>query len=321
MSWMIPFNYYDDPFLKHEPTLEELVDKIGQPAVFAGTDVDTLTQNSLVDFFLLDRLCDAQKRFLWHWRRNLNLYYPIYKQELDMWAERRAEKWFFDNFKNETRQHDGTFKLDEETRVELMRELSRAINDIFASKTHGEGNSSGKTGSTTDSNGSGSDTYNNGSDGKRRQFSFNYPESNYTGGVIPYDLNSNPNVEFISTQGDGLDKSTDTHNGSDENEAHSETDGTRSDEYTQNGTTDNTSDQKTAESAEETTSGTRGQETATHWIETLNRQGDNLNALATELIAQIPETNFWKKFTSHLKCCFQQTYLVDELLEEDDIDV
>lgn len=321
MSWMIPFNYYDNPFLKHEPTLEELVDKIGQPAVFAGTDVDAVTQNSLIDFFLLDRLCDVQKRFLWHWRRNLNLYYPIYKQELDMWAERRAEKWFFDNFKSETRQHDGTFKLDENTKVELMRELSRTINDIFASKTHGEGNSSGKTSSTADSNSSSSDTYTNGSDGKRRQFSFNYPESNYTGGVIPYDINNNPSVEFISTQGDGLDKSTDTHTGSDESENHSETDGTRSDEYTQNGTADNTNDQKTAENTGENTTGERGQETETHWIETLKRQGDNLNALATELIAQIPETNFWKKFTSHLKCCFQQTYLVDELLEEDDIDV
>lgn len=321
MSWMFPINYSDDPFLKHEPTLEELVDKIGQQAVFAGTDVDVVTQNSLIDFFLLDRLCDTQKRFLWLWRRNLNLWYPIYKQELDMWAERRAEKWFFDNFKNEERTHDGTFHLDEETKVELLRELERTINDVFSSKTHGEGENSGKSDGTTAGNSEGTDEYQDGSNGKRRSFSFNYPESNYSGGVIPYDIENNPSVEFISTQGDGIDKTNDNHTGSDTKRTDGENHDTNSGNYTQDGTVDNTNNQTSKEGTGENTTGNRGQDTQTHWKETLKRQGDNLNSLAEELINQIPTTNFWNKFTRKMKTCFQTTYLVDELLEEDDIDV
>lgn len=314
------WKYSDDPSLRHEMTLEELKEKIGQPAVFAGTTVDEETQNQLLDFFLLDRLVAPQKQFLWYWRRRLNLYYPIYKEELEMWAERKTEKWFFDNHKKETKTHDGTFKLDEETKAELQRTIARTVADVFAGTTSGTGKSSGTTERSSDSTGESSDTYANGSEGKDRNFSFNYPESNYQGGVIPYDLNNNPVVEFISTQGDHLDKSSDTHNGSGSDERHDTGDEIRSDQYENSGTNDHTNNTTADETDGETSTGTRGQETTTHWEESTDRQGDNLNALVDELITQIPSTNFFKKLTDKLKPCFQHTYLLDEIMEEDGID-
>ena len=312
------YDYAKDPLLSHEMTMEELVTKIGQPAVFAGTEVDDATQSSLIDFFLLDRLCDKEKRFLWLWRRRLNLYYPIYKEQLEMWEERRAEKWFFDNFKEETTQHDGTFKLDENTKVELMRELERKFADIFSSKTTGTGTSDGTTAHTGDTNSTGTENSEDNGNSKNRSFAFNYPESNYQGGVIPYDMDNNPSVEFINTQADALGKTDNTHSGNTENEGHETADDERHDEYKQSGTTDNTDDSMTNETGNENTTGERGQETETHWTEKVNRQGDNLNALARELIEQIPLTNFFKELTDKLQVCFQSTYLLDELMEGDD---
>lgn len=310
------YNYDNDPLLRHEVTLEELVADIGLDGVFDGTDVDTATRTAIADFFMLDRLCDTKKQFLWVWRRNLNLYYPIYKEQADMWAERKTRTWFFDNFKDETRQHDGTFKLDETTKAELLRELSSAVKDIFASKIHSEGDESAASVHTGSADASETDAYTNGSTGKNRTFSFNYPESNYQGGVLPYELSNNPNVEFINAQSDGLSKSDDTHNGSDSRESHDESDDKTTREFATDGTTDNTDDRKTEENSVDNSTGEHAQQTETHWTERVNRQGDNLNQLAAELIAQIPATNFFKELIGHLKPCFQQTYLVDELIEE-----
>lgn len=309
-------NYYDDPLLRHEMTFEELAAKIGTSGIFSGTDVDTATQSALLDYFLFDRLCDREARFLWLWRRRVNAYYPVYREQLSMWEARRAEAWFFDNYKKQTTQHDGTFTLDETTKTEILRELERILSDIFSGKTTGTGKSSGTTDHTGDTDGETAENRTGAETGKNRGFSFNYPESNYSGGVIPYDIDNNPVVEFINTQNDGLNKSntTDTANGT--SEQHDTYKDDRSDEYTQSGTTDNTDDQTTKETSEENANGTRDQNTETHWTEIVNRQGDNLNALAAELLDQLPRTDFFRQFADHLEPCFQKAFLLDELIEE-----
>ncbi len=312
------YNYKNDPLLRHEMTMEELVEKMGRPAVFAGTSVDDVTAAALVDFFLLNRLADYPKRFLWLWRRRLNLYYPIYKEELEMWTARKAFAWFYDNNVTGKKTHDGTQRLDEETAAELLRELARTMNDTLEGKTHSEGNSEGSTENNTQTDASGTDTYNNAGNDKRRQFAFNYPESNYSGGVIPYDLENNPSVEFINTQGDAVGKTGETHNGSDTNESETDATGSHSDNFTQDGTTNNTSENKTSENANENSTGTRAQDITTHWEESDDKRGDNINKLAAELLEQIPATNFWKEFTDKLGVCFQRTYLLDEVIEEEE---
>lgn len=274
---MFPIDWKDDPIFKPQITFEEILAKTDP---YEDTEVDEATQKKLNNFFLLDHLCDTEKRFLWFWKRKLGIYYPIYKEQCEMWAERKLYKWFFDNYKDQTTTHDGSFHLSEQTVAELKAQLERTIKDILNAN------------STTDSN----DTST--TNGKQRAFAFAYPESNFSGGVIPYDLDNNPTVEFISTQTDSLNRSTT------DSESHSETD------------SNSTDNQTTKEDSAQNSSGTRGQDTSTHWKETVNRQGDNINSLALELINALPQTDFFKQLTDKLKPCFQNIFILDETLEE-----
>lgn len=316
MYYPFLFPYDTDPILKEEITFSELVAKLGDTEVYKGTAVDLSTQNALDDFFAFDRLCDREKKFLWFWRRRLNLFYPIYQQELEMWKERKAEKWFYDNWKNGTTTHDGTFALDETTKQDLVRQLDTTIKTIFGSKSMGE--------TTGDSKQVHSGEYENASSGesdlttdeKTRAFAFNYPEANYQGGVIPYDLDNNPNVEFIDTQSDGLRKSTTHEEHSEQGNGTDSATDTGHTEGTSKGTTDSTTDttQKTGETQNVT--GVRDQDTKTHWTEETRKQQDNLNKLATELIEQLPTTNFFLKLVGNLAVCFETRRLEDDIRED-----
>lgn len=310
------WRYNTDPILAHEITFGELVLKHGTAYVYSGTDVDESTQKALNDFFILDRLCDSEKKFLVYWKRRLAINYPIYKQELEMWAERKTEKWFFDNYKKQTVTHDGTFSLDESTRADLTRGVKEVLENIFAGKTTGKtsGTSnlthSGSDESTTDTTASGT------TDNKDRTFEFNYPESNYSGGVIPYDLDNNPDVEFIGSQTDVVrrgshsDTSTTHSAGSDEFEDNGKTSGTSE------GTADNKTDQNVSTDTTQAEAGSRDQDTVTHWTESTDKQGDNLNKLADELITQIPTTNFFLNLVKQLSICFETVRLEDEERED-----
>ena len=176
--------------------------------------------------------------------------------------------------------------------------------------------------------------------GKTREFTFNYPESNYQGGVLPYDMTNNPSVEFINSQGDRLTKTDKTSNGTtgENNNVHSE--GSASGSSTENASdqritndsraqdaTDNTDETKTTNRTDNRNASANDNTTengtkATDIEETINEikthQGDNLNKLAEDLINQIPTTNFFKQFTAVLYKNFQQCYLVDEIIEEMD---
>lgn len=316
MYYPFLFPYDADPILRHEITFSELIAKLGDTEVYKGTAVNVETKQALDSFFAFDRLCDREKKFLWFWRRRLNLFYPIYEQELDMWKARKAEKWFFDNYKDETVTHDGTFSLDEKTKQDLIRELNTTINTVFGSKSTSETSGDTKTTHSGEYENANSGESNSTAMGKNRAFTFNYPESNYQGGVIPYDLDNNPSVEFIDTQGDTVSK-TDT------NETHSDR-GSGTDEYTNTGhsegtskgATDSTTKTEQSTNENQTVNGTRDQDTATHWTETKRRQADNLNKLAMELIEQLPTTNFFLKLVKQVSICFETVRLEDEEMED-----
>lgn len=308
--------YENDPILKHEITFAELIEKLGDSEVYKGTEVNAETKNMLDDFFGLDRLCDSEKKFLWFWRRRLNLYYPIYAQEVEMWKERKAEKWFYDNWKDGTVTHDGTFALDETTKQDLVREVNTVINTIFGSKSTGETTSdvtrahSGEYERT--SSGESDSTTNE----KTRAFTFNYPEANYQGGVIPYDMDNNPNVEFIDTQSDALRKSQ-THETHSENgngtDSYNETESAKG---TSKGSTDSTTGTTTRTDENQNATTNRDQDTKTHWTEVTRKQQDNINKLALELIEQLPTTNFFLKLVKQLSICFETVRLEDEERED-----
>lgn len=314
--WNNLYDYENDIMTSHEMTFHELCEKLGLSEVFSGTSVDATTQNDILNYFLLDRLCAPEKRFLWLFRRRLNIYFPIYKNEVDMWAERTAEKWFFDNFKEEIRNRKGTGTEQEDTTTELRKAFERIFSDTFTGKRIGGGTGE----SSTDTNGATQDhgeTESSGNEnGKTRGFAFAYPESNYQGGVIPYDLNNDPSVEFISTQNDGISKSNTISSGTSNSNGSTEDHTTSNNSYSNSEDTNNSGSSKANETGTDTGTGARSKSSADTVDETVRRQGDNINKLAEELISQIPTTDFFKKFMDKISDCFQKVYLLDELLEE-----
>lgn len=234
-----------------------------------------------------------------------------------MWTERKTREWFFDLYKTEHREHDGTFTLDEETKAQIARELSRTITDALTGNTTGTGSSNGTTSRKTDTTGGTTDSSTDNGTNKQRAFSFQYPEANYQGGVVPYDLDNNPSVEFISTQSDSIGKDSNTHEGEGTSESHAKDDGTSTNSFESETNTKTDSTNTTSETSGDGSNATRGQQTATHWVEDVNREGADIIDLANELIAQLPTTDFFKRFTDKMSRCFQHDYLADEIDEQE----
>lgn len=313
MFW-IP-SWSNVPEFKRECYFKDLVEKLGDTEVYRGTGVDVATQASLDEYFKYDFLCDTEERFLWLWRRALLEAYPVYIDQMEAWKRRKTYDWYFDNTKDKTVTHDGTFKLDEDTKAELLRDINRALSDvaktILDTDTTDTRDASGTSHTDTDenTNGTSQDT------GKNRQFAFNYPESNYTGGVIPYDIDNNPSVEFISTQADGVNKSNNQHEDTSTASEDGKTTSTEKAKGTVDTTTDYTDKQDETTKQTENQTASHGQETATHWTEATTYKGDSLNALARELIDLLPATDFFAQFVGKLKKCFMNDFLFDEVEE------
>lgn len=310
-------DYKNDPLLKHRETFGELVERIGSPEVFNGTQVDEETREALTAYFEFDRLCTYERRFLWFWRRRLNIYYPIYKDSLAAWAERKSKEWLFDNFKTEDVTHDGTEKLIEGVMSELKKILDRTFNLTSAGKTTDTATDTGSNGETYSEDRSGESHAEGEATGKDRSFAFRYPESNYQGGVIPYDITNNPNVEFIDSQDDSISKSNNSADSRDSGNTDGERSGTMKNEHTGAGTSDRTDASATHDAGTDNSKTDRTQDVTNHWTETRKRQGDNLNLLMTELIEQLPTTDFFLQFVKKLQPCFQVVYLSDEIIEEE----
>lgn len=312
-SW-IP-KWSDVPEFFREEYFKDLVAEYGNEKVYANTNVDSSTQNTLNEYFAMDYICDRPERFIWLWHRALLAAYPVYADQMEMWKERKAYKWFFDNQKDNVKTHDGTFHLDEQTKAELIKKINDTLTELSKTVTDTDTtNNTNATGETHDEGEhqtDGTATTNT----KGRDFSFAYPESNYSGGVIPYDLDNNPNVEFISAQADRVGRQNDvTHE-----EGSTSADGTSASEEKNVGTVDTSADYngtKTGLTNEnDNSTGEKGQDTKTHWEETTTYKGDSLVDIARELLEELPATDFFHQFVSKLEKCFMHDFLFDEIEE------
>lgn len=279
--------------------------------VWEGTSVLEEDKNLLITALDLEVLCDENMdTWLFYWKRALLLNYPVYRDQVTMWAERKMKNWFFDNFKEIVTEHEGTFHLDEATKNEITENILRSMNDVFSGKMNGETNRKINLSEHSDSDGNTHNEYEDNTNAKGREFMFNYPEANYTGGVIPYDLDNDPNVEFLSTQHDSISRSNTQHDGSSEYSDNTD----RTSDTTENTATENESNSTDDRNEEEKKGredyGERAQDTVTHWIEKVNRQGDNINSLADSLIAQIPMTDFFRQFLDKILICFKREFSV-----------
>ena len=199
--------------------------------------------------------------WLWLWKRRVLKWYPLYLDEKNAWLERKDYKWFWDNQTTRKLTHD-----EEGTRNYKLDATSKTTMD---------------SDTTTTSTDTGS------SDDKSRGFSFAYPESNYSGGVIPYDLNNDPNVEFISTQGDNVSRENheDEHSGKSVTDMTSDT--TKADTYS----SDNTRD----------------------YVDTWDARGNDLADILPKIMAGIEASDYFNRFINKLKPLFLNILLTDEL--------
>lgn len=346
------------------PTFDDMVKKYQD--LYDGTDVDELTKASLRIYFDMLNISDRnEQRWKWLWKRNLILYYPVYKQELDMWKDYRTNEWFYDKVKLNDKHHTESTTLTEDLKRQIYRDLNRTLNDKYEESRHDEGkqNDNGslnrtfneeysgnrsESGTSKDTlnekstnNSTTNTTSNSETNSKDRNFSFNYPESNYQGGVIPYDINNNPSVEFISTQGDSLSKSntesTDhedqtsggTHEATTNREyENSGTDG-HTNEQTQKDISENlrntssdstgnhTQDQKQTEKEGQDATENRDQKIINEYTDHYDYDGSNIIDLADKLISLIQTANFFKEFVNHLDHLFDHLYIEDDMWEED----
>lgn len=272
--------------MKHLPTFSQYLDKYGDIGLYdvPTVSVDGITRDALKAFFSDIVIGDTPIRFQSTFRRAIMLYYPVYRDQIAVWAERTAKSWLYDNIRNYKLTHEGTATLDAKT-IDAISSDATMIGKAIAK---GQIDVSATSSSTSDTSESGKD----------RTFSFTYPESNYQGGVIPYDLDNDPAVEFIDTQADNVSMKN-THV-----ETETEDESQTRDER-QNDTTD-TETRKTDQT------NTVDQDTTNKWVETKEYDGDTLNKLTAELIEQIPMTNYFHQFTCKMFGCFEFIRISDD---------
>lgn len=256
--------------------------------LYAGLGVDDNTIASITDYMSLMRIGDIPDRFIWHYRRTLMDCYPVYRDQLDAWAERKSKAWFFDNIGTNKVTHDGTFGLDSVTQNEVDTATKQIVKNLTKS-SYNDKNSAESTGSTNRT-------------GKDRVFGIAYPETNYQGGVVPYDLDNDPTIEFISNQSDHVDRMSE--NRSDETTTTTEGNSTSDLDGSTTGTIDTNS------------KNTVDQNTATHWTETRDVTAIPYNQLMTELIRDLPSTDFFAQFMRRLSVCFEVARTSDDYFAE-----
>lgn len=99
-------------------TFEELTDLVGSQAIYTGTTVDNATQAALLEW-LFDRYLSADirdtdrdtTRWMRQYRRNVNMYYPIYMDYLRVESVRSNMDPFITEFMERTHEDEGTTTL------------------------------------------------------------------------------------------------------------------------------------------------------------------------------------------------------------------
>lgn len=245
-------------------TYQELTDKIGSEQIFAGTEVDEVTQASLLEW-LFDRYLSMEgndtTKWLRQYRRNLNMFYPIYMGYVRVESIKKNFDPFIVDFMERLHEDSGN-----STTQGSSSKLSQGTNS--ASDTTITDNkqvrtpdltTAGQTGNTrtdevrnSDSSQDSSSQLNNGSessqdDGQTRGMSIAYPEANM--GSIPSGIGGFPSsIEYAEGETDTFTQNI--HSGS--NQSNENSNATHSGSSTQNGTTIDTGTNNVHETGDET---------------------------------------------------------------------
>lgn len=286
-------------------TLNDVLKTVTNAELYANTGVTDAEAELINDHFLYSRINSADtEKFMWFFRRNLRRWYPVYKDQMEAWAKYKALDFFYDNVNKITETYTGTTTEARDISDEFVSDVRRALDVIGKTTTTQttDTDTTSNTESRTDVDES--DSYVDNTSSKNREFGFAYPEANYQGGVIPYDLSDNPSVEFITSQTDGIGQGTTNHSGDFEG---------RTDYMdSASGTVDTTmdTDTETTNDTDETTNTTSNRNTDSDmqgtqdYVKTIESPGIYALDIAHRLIEILPLTDFWNQFMRNMSICF-----------------
>lgn len=316
--YLFPLDWHawNNPYCMDEEMFCELVERIGNDAIYGTVLTDAATISALNEYFARDRLCDYDKAFIWLYRRAIMRAYPVYKDSMDLWKERLVKGYFWDNQKSISTTTDrDRVKVGDLTK-DIIGDVDRRIKEILDGNAVTDFTSTRNTDVKTTDDSTTTGTIDQTVNSKNRQFAFNYPESNYTGGVIPYDLDNNPSVEFLNTQADGVAReNTHTESESVTNEqGTSDTD----ENYVSNQKhkTDNTTSK--TDDTDSTTNTKQNTKDTDNIDEIVIREytATDITDITDKVLAELPITDFFAQFADKLQPCFQRVYLADTNLRE-----
>lgn len=298
-------------------TLSDVINEHGKDWLFEDSGVDAATIDLICEHFELNFTCDQNdEKFKFYLRRRLRQKYPIYLEQLKAWEHYQDIGYFVDTSSDNKTTYTGkTTSLQNTDSVTLSDTNTSGESNTDNTKdttTHTEGNYT----DFSDTSEYNMDTTDSETNSKDRVFNFAYPESNYTGGVIPYNIDDNPSVEFIDRQTDSIHKDT----------THSESDGNRQSDTSQNG--DSSSDGTVGEKGNSKTNTTGASETNVNVDITQLGEGTNDYTIEysgkglhyvdvyEKLRRLIPTTDFYQQFMYSLRRLFDTYETTDELYND-----
>lgn len=206
-------------------TFQDLIDELGSETVYQGTQVDQATQGALLEWNFDRRLsvCDETK-WLRYYRRNLNMYYPIYMDYLRVESVRSNMDPFISEFMERIHDDNGT-SVTSGTKASRSNEANTGGTTTVTDNTNVrtpdlQTDQAGTHSDTTTSNGSQStqgnstSTKNSSESGsenaKQRTIGIGYPEANL--GSISPEVDGFPTSIAYATS-DALIASQGSHSG------------------------------------------------------------------------------------------------------------
>jgi len=207
-------------------TFQELNDNIGAEEIYSGTSVDSATQGALLEW-LFDRYLAIYSDDITNWlrkyRRNLNMYYPIYMDYLRIESVRSNFDPFITEFMERIHEDNGTStntgsstkngsgsnsSLDRTTTDNLQVRTPDLVTNGSTGNTRTDALATSNTNSQTGTEGS-SSTDRATDTGKQRQINIAYPEANMSG--IPTDIDVAPaSIDYASSAVEGQSKNEHT---------------------------------------------------------------------------------------------------------------
>lgn len=295
------------------PTFKEVIDEYTAAEVYKDTGVDQVTQDLLTHYFTYSRICVIEpEKFIWFYRRALKTWYPIYKDQLEAWAKYKALGWYRDNDRVIIEKYMGENTEERGIKEDFLSAVKRIMTGETDTNVVGKVTTDTESGTKAETVTAQTDASNDVTNSKDRAFSFAYPESNYQGGIIPYDIENNPDVEFISNQADSISKTTVDHTG--------ELDGTvdYNDTATGKSTTNQTTDTGQTNSSEGTDDTNSQREIDSQlagknsYVKETTISGLYAIQIASDLFPLIQTTDFFNQLIQRLRTCFNLTYCEDD---------